>query len=86
MIIDTAPAPAPAPAPALTPLEIASSICQRWGVSWESVASKGGGSQVREARRSLVKRLRHETFMSLKEIGAMLGGRDHTTILYLERS
>ena len=47
--------------------------------------SRIGGMRAFEARCHAAKRLRFERGLSLNKIGALLGGRCHTTILYMVR-
>lgn len=65
------------------PDTVATDVCGRFGVTFEAVAGRMAGGQLRAARRELCRALRARTAMSLSEIGQFLGGRDHTTILHL---
>lgn len=67
------------------PAYVAERVCAKWGVTFEAVAGRGRTSQLAAARRDLVRQLRSCTAMSLAEIGAYLGGRNHTTILSLTK-
>lgn len=68
------------------PDTLATQVCDKYGVTFEAVAGWVRGGQVDAARRELARELRAHTRMTLREIGAYLGGRDHTTILYLLRT
>ncbi len=67
----------------LRPDTVAARVCEKWGVTFDAVAGRARTSQVAAARRDLARQLRASTLMSLTEIGAFLGNRDHTTISYL---
>lgn len=65
------------------PAYVAQETCARWGVAFEAVAGRVRGKQVCAARADLVRQLRAKTAMSYPEIGAFLGGRDHSTVMRL---
>jgi len=52
------------------------------GVDAEAIMGRGRSAHVAWARHSLCRVARDLTDMSLKEIGAAVGGRDHTTVLH----
>ena len=64
---------------------VAQRVCERYGVTFDAVAGWARTKHVATARRAVVQALRARTAMSTPEIGAFLGGRDHTTILHLAR-
>ncbi len=65
------------------PLDLARAVAREWGYSLADLQGWGRTKRVSLARKSLVRALYSECAMSTTEIGALLGGRDHTTILYL---
>jgi chromosomal replication initiation ATPase DnaA len=65
------------------PLDLARAVAREWGYSLADLQGWGRTKRVSLARKSLVRALYGECAMSTTEIGALLGGRDHTTILYL---
>ncbi len=86
------PLPTPSPFKALPRLErkfllpphaLATRVSEKWGVTVEALLGWDRGGHVSEARKDLVRQLRFHTHMSYPEIGTYLGGRDHTTIMYL---
>lgn len=75
-IADTLPLPSPFAWKA-----IVAEVCTKHGVSILDLASIRRSRGLPEARHEAMYRLRHETTMSLPEIGRKLGGRDHSTVL-----
>jgi chromosomal replication initiator protein len=65
------------------PLDLARAVAREWGYSLADLQGWGRTKRVSLARKSLVRALYDGCAMSTTEIGALLGGRDHTTILYL---
>jgi hypothetical protein len=65
--------------------QIVSEVCLKHGIDWLEMASARRSRPVVLARNEAAYRLRHETTMSLPQIGRKLGGRDHTTILHSVR-
>jgi chromosomal replication initiation ATPase DnaA len=75
--------PFPAPPGRARPMDVALEVAEVWGIETETLRGRANSKRVREARRGLVLRLRAESGMSFAEIGAFLGGRDHSTIMFL---
>jgi len=67
------------------PDEVSAAVAETWGVPFATLAGPVRTRYVSRARAALCRELRARTPMSLAEIGAYLGGRDHTTILSLLR-
>lgn len=61
---------------------IAGAVADRYGVSFAQVTSKRRTRQVAEARHVGMYLVRRLTDLTLKEIGSVYGGRDHTTVSY----
>lgn len=58
------------------------------GISWLAVVGRGMSRSIMPARKAVARELRALDLgdgrrMSLSEVGVVLGGRDHTTVLYL---
>jgi chromosomal replication initiator protein len=61
---------------------VLSVVSNRFGVSTEALLGKSRERQVAWARQVAMYLMREETDASLFQIGAQLGGRDHTTIMH----
>lgn len=57
-------------------------VCEILNVTQEEIASKSRLRKLSVARCLISYFLRRDTSMSLLEIGKVLGGRDHSTVLY----
>lgn len=57
-------------------------VCELMGVNQEEIASKSRLSKLSVARCLISYFLRRDTSMSFLEIGGVIGGRDHSTIIY----
>lgn len=57
-------------------------VCEYYGVDMRAVQGRGRSRNIVGPRQVAMYLLREETDASLVDIGAMLGGRDHTTIMY----
>jgi chromosomal replication initiator protein len=66
---------------ALTPDQIVDTICQRFSVTREQLASRSRARAVTYPRHLAMYLLREKSPCSLAQIGQMLGGRDHSTVL-----
>ncbi len=66
----------------IKPEDILRVIGEYYGVSSESLFKKGRKKEVAHARQMSMSLLRSELQMSLASIGALLGGRDHTTVIH----
>jgi chromosomal replication initiator protein len=67
---------------ALTPERIISEIVQQYGLTRERLLSKERSREVALPRQIAMYLMREETSTSLPKIGEILGGRDHTTVMY----
>jgi len=65
-------------------LDITRNVCEKHGVSLFELMGSSRRNKVVEARVDLVVRLKDKGY-SYPEIGVMLGGRDHTTIMSLHK-
>lgn len=57
-------------------------VCERTQTKWPDFISPSRGAHIVYKRQRLMFALRWGTKLSLPQIGRLLGGRDHTTILY----
>ncbi|MCM1224821.1 MAG: DnaA/Hda family protein [Lachnospiraceae bacterium] len=67
---------------AKTPIAMVKSMCEKLGVSYDSVCGTGRSRSLVLARQIMMTVLKNATGMSLTEIGNMVGGRNHATVLY----
>ena len=63
-------------------LQILSAVATYYGISEEELRSAQRNRRIAQPRHIAMYLLREETDASLPQIGAELGGRDHTTVLY----
>jgi len=71
----------------MTPVEIIRDVESVYCLRRGSLAGRNRTQEVCDARRDAVERLWHETDLTLRGIGLLLGGRDHSTIThYLGRA
>lgn len=68
--------------PASSPDRILKAVCQHFAVVVADLSSPRRPQALSFARQAAMFLLRERTELSLSEIGAVLGGRDHTTILH----
>jgi chromosomal replication initiator protein len=68
--------------PASSPDRILKSVCQHFEVTMADLCSPRRPQALSFARQAAMYLLRERTELSLSEIGGLLGGRDHTTILH----
>jgi len=66
----------------VTPEMILRTVCEFYGVELRVVQGRGRSRNIVGPRQVAMYLLREETDASLVDIGAMLGGRDHTTVMY----
>src|SRR6266496_1713164 len=57
-------------------------VAKEWQVSTEALCGRDRSQKVAQPRQVAMYLLRKETDASLPQIGAVLGGRDHTTVMY----
>ncbi|MEX1249023.1 MAG: chromosomal replication initiator protein DnaA [Anaerolineales bacterium] len=67
---------------ALEPEQLAEAVGQAFGISRERLLSRDRSAEVALARQVAMYLLREEAQLSLPRIGALLGGRDHTTVMH----
>lgn len=65
--------------------EIISGVCKYFSISREDVLGKGRRKETMRPRQIAIYLLREQTNKSLPEIGKIMGGKDHTTILHSQR-
>jgi chromosomal replication initiator protein len=69
------------PAPGLTPTSILDAVSTHFGVRPDHLISKKRDSAAAQARQVAIYLIREKTNHPLQDIGKLLGGRDHSTIL-----
>ncbi len=65
-----------------TPIAMVRDMCEKLGVSYDAVCGRGRGRGLVLARQIMMTVLKNATKLSLAEIGTLVGGRDHATVLY----
>jgi chromosomal replication initiator protein len=68
--------------PQLTPQSIISSVAKYFSVSTDDLAGKSRDKAIVTPRQIAMYLVREETNSSLEQIGQLLGGRDHTTVMH----
>lgn len=66
----------------LTPAKIIECVAQYYHLPVADLVGKGRGKAVVVPRQIAMYLVREETSASLEQIGSLLGGRDHTTVMY----
>jgi len=66
----------------ITPEAIIQMVCEEMHVSMDEVLSDSRKREISEARQIAMFLLRNYTDLSLPKIGGLLGGKDHTTVMY----
>jgi chromosomal replication initiator protein len=66
----------------LTPDRIISAVAAHFGIDEDRLLSRDRSQQVALPRQVAMFLIREETHASLPQIGDVLGGRDHTTVMY----
>ena len=66
----------------VSPEKLISLVAEEWKTTPEALTGKSRTKNIAEPRQVAMYLLRHETNASLPQIGAVLGGRDHTTVIY----
>ncbi|MGB7951336.1 MAG: chromosomal replication initiator protein DnaA, partial [Candidatus Binatia bacterium] len=66
----------------LTPDRIVSEVTSQFGVSLNELRGRGRGKNIVRPRQIAMYLIREETATPLAEIGRILGGRDHSTIMH----
>lgn len=62
--------------------EVISAVCKHYGVSKEEILSKNRKKELIIPRQVTIYLIREMTHKSLPEIGKIMGGKDHTTIMH----
>ena len=70
----------------ITPENIISVVCDHYSVSVEDIKSSKRNKELVHPRQLIMYLCRSMTNATYKEIASLLGGRDHSTIMYGERS
>ena len=66
----------------LTPDEIMAAVARHFGINTSALQGRSRTQAIARPRQVAMYLMREETGASLPQIGATLGGRDHTTVLY----
>jgi chromosomal replication initiator protein len=66
----------------LTPQTIIDCVCKYFGLSHDQVTGKSRDKSIVVPRQIAMYLVREETSASLEQIGQLLGGRDHTTVMH----
>jgi chromosomal replication initiator protein len=66
----------------IAPEKIIELVAKEWQVSPEELVGRDRSQKVAQPRQVAMYLLRKETDASLPQIGEVLGGRDHTTVMY----
>lgn len=64
------------------PEDVITLVAENFGVTEENILSRDRSQQVVIPRQVIMYLLREETNLSLPQIGELLGGRDHTTVMH----
>lgn len=67
---------------AKTPIAMVREMCEKLGVSYDAVCGTGRARSLVLARQIMMAVLKGATNLSLAEIGNMVGGRNHATVIY----
>src|SRR5512133_447976 len=66
----------------IPPQKLIEIVAREWETSVEALLGRDRSQKIAEPRQVAMYLLRSETNASLPQIGAVLGGRDHTTVMY----
>jgi len=66
----------------IPPQKLIEIVAREWETSVEALIGRDRSQKIAEPRQVAMYLLRSETNASLPQIGAVLGGRDHTTVMY----
>lgn len=66
----------------IQPSKLIELVAQAWNTSVDDLLGRDRSHKIAEPRQVAMYLLRQETDASLPQIGAVLGGRDHTTVMY----
>jgi len=67
---------------AVAPDAVVRAVCRAMSVSRQDITTKARDRRVLVPRQIAMYLLREETDLSLSEVGALFGGRDHSTVLH----
>ena len=67
---------------AIEPLQVVSAVASAFGIATERLMGRDRTREVALPRQVAMYLLREAANISLPQIGAALGGRDHTTVMY----
>ena len=66
----------------IAPLKIVELVAREWQISVDAIMGRDRSQKIAEPRQVAMYLMRKETDASLPQIGEVLGGRDHTTVMY----
>ena len=66
----------------IAPLKIVELVAREWQISVDALMGRDRSQKIAEPRQVAMYLIRKETNTSLPQIGEVLGGRDHTTVMY----
>jgi chromosomal replication initiator protein len=66
----------------VTPKQLIELVAREWQITVDALLSRDRSHKIAEPRQVAMYLLRKETDASLPQIGEVLGGRDHTTVMY----
>jgi len=66
----------------VAPEQIIELVAREWQITVEAIRSRDRSQKIAEPRQVAMYLLRNKTDASLPQIGHVLGGRDHTTVMY----
>jgi len=66
----------------IAPLKIVELVAREWQTSVDALMGRDRSQKIAEPRQVAMYLMRKETNASLPQIGEVLGGRDHTTVMY----
>ncbi|HLE73183.1 MAG TPA: chromosomal replication initiator protein DnaA, partial [Anaerolineales bacterium] len=81
-LVDSALADLVTEAKSIEPSQLVEAVGKAFGISQERLLSRDRSAEVALARQVAMYLLREEAKLSLPVIGELLGGRDHTTVMY----
>jgi chromosomal replication initiator protein len=67
---------------ATSPDKIIDAVCQHYSISKRAMSGKGRSRMIARPRQILMYLLRTELNLPLEEVGNMIGGRDHSTVIH----
>ena len=64
------------------PVEVVNAVCKHFSVGKRALLGEGRARPISNPRQVLMYLLRTELKLPLQEIGRIVGGRDHTTVIH----